>query len=236
MESPVALVDGIRTGLRYQEWPPSLVVNFTQDLPGDLRVDRRMVKPPQAAASAIFENVRANGAAAIAAWRAPDFLALHSVLSELPSDVTVGVDGILKTLDTESLIVDMPILNLKWPLAGAGICDLDPTIAGELCLVTGVNMYSLYAYELPMSRLVGSLSVVSDEFENSTPLKTRIPCLRASELARAGLKLLSALRHLITFETLNGPESVPAVSAPVMKAICEDGRIDLAILLRWIEA
>jgi len=237
-----ALVDGIVTGLVKQAWPKSIVVNLDEDLRTKLTVDRRRDDPDDATVAAVLGWIRQNGGAALAGWTAPSFAALHCTLAELHPSVTVSADAILRATVRPDVTLPLPMLDVRWPLFGTGVSDLDTEIVCELFRVSGVNVLQPYAVpsiDDTIRNELGELSRLAIRMSPGSslhPLVTQGMLSRARELTEAGLRLPNWLRHAVSFETFNRPlKPFPATCRFVLAALNALGCVGLREVLRWIE-
>ncbi len=237
-----ALVDGIITGLVNQAWPKSIVVNLTEDLRATLTVDRRRADPAIGTVKAVVGWIRKNGGAALAAWTAPNFAHLYLTLAELHPSVTVSADAILRAIVKPGGTLTLPMLDVSWPLFGAGMSDLDPEIVCELLQVSGLDVLRPYAEPSlePAVRTalveLSSLAIRRSSSSSLNPVVTQGILYRAIELTKAGLRLSNWLRHAVSFEARNGPpQAFPATCRPVLAALNTLGCVGLREILRWTE-
>jgi hypothetical protein len=143
----IALVDGIVTNLRGDPWPRSVIVNLTEDLRSTLTVDRRLVDPSEMEIESVRRWIREKGGAALVAWSTPEFISLHNTLRESHPDVAVAVNAALRATVKPRAVATPSKWGLSWPLGVAGLSDLDPEIACELLLASGVDVRETHRYE-----------------------------------------------------------------------------------------
>lgn len=236
-----ALVDGIVTGLVNQVWPKPIIVNLNEDLLTSLTVDRRRADPAETTVETVSEWVRKNGGAALAAWEAPDFLALHGTLAQLHPSVTASSDVALRAIARPGPIMTLPMLDTGWPFFGAGISDLDPEIACELLNVSGVDALRPHTIALIEDDVTASfgelarLALRRSSGNSLNPVVTQGMLYRAKELIQAGLRLPNWLGLAVSFETSNRPQAYPATCRPVLAAVNTLGYVGLREVMRWTE-
>src|SRR5438046_8769073 len=65
---------------------------------------------------------------------------MHQTLRELHPDVAAAADAASRAAQGTSVTTALPKLDQRWPVSGAGLSDLDPEIAAELLLGSGVDI------------------------------------------------------------------------------------------------
>ncbi len=232
-----ALVDGIITSLMGKPWPMPAIVNLTEDLRSTLTVDRRRVSPTETEIEPVRRWVRENGGAALAAWSAPDFILLHKTLREFHPDVTVTANAALRATVEPRMMTTPPKWGVTWPLTVAGLSDLDPEIACELMLSSGMDIRGALRYQVDEKfDDLAELSIRHFAGDSVNPIITQGLFARVTELANTGLSMPEGLQRAASFETRYGLDAFPATCALVVSVIDACGRITLREFLRWIEA
>jgi len=241
MGEKAALVDGIATDVKNSEsarWPSSLVVNLTEKLRASLTVDRRQVDANDNIMEPVWDCIRQNAGAALAAWEAPDFVDLHRTLRDLGPQVVVGADAALRT-GAPVAAATLRGTEVLWPLSEAGVSTLDPDIACDVALASHVDARLASRWTLPNDddslRWSIVLSVRGGSELAVHPVVDQAIVSRAVLLVKAGLDLPIWLRRAVSFEVERLCFSAPIASGPVLAAINEVGQVWLRDAIQWVD-
>jgi hypothetical protein len=231
----IAFADGIEAKLEGSPWPPSLVVNLTEDLGATLTVDRRRIEPASSAIRTVMAWVRESGARAILNWEAPEFFTLHRTLAELHPDVAVQTDAFLRLQQPSMMKATLAGNVGEWPRGGAGLSDLDPEIAFDLLGLRLSEADSFILNEINESRW-NSLLLRGARSWSLTPLIEQALIQRVEELAAGGLQLPSWMAHARRFTTRDVSHQFPLRCRGIVNEIQVSGQVGLREVLRWRES
>jgi hypothetical protein len=239
-EESVGLIDGIATGLRpigSDEIPNSLIINFVEDFRAAPTVDRRHVFPESKTIEHVWNCVRLNGGAALASWQNPDFTTLHLTLAELGSSVTVKLCKVIQDKEPSTIPLSLPSVELNWPFCGAGVSEIDPTIALELACAKSAEFTHLFIqgrHEADEVLYKLNHVCVKEALEHVTrPIVEAVLFGRLMELIDAGLDAPNLFRLAASYETKDEKHSAPVAIREILFAIERTGRVSLRDVVGW---